>query len=247
MAQNVRGFEKIRTTKKPSMVAEQILSAIREGRYKKGDKLPSESEIAEAVGVSRSSVREAISALAIVGVLESKAGQGTYVLREPANTSLEGEVMNLLEKSESPFDVLEARKAFEVAILELVIARRTDEDIASLQSALSQMQRAFELRSHDELSKANLSFHLCIGKASKNKTIEKELRQLLSVGEQSLWKEMISQSYSWEATVDLLIESWQIHRGIFEAIRDKDKERAVREMTRHFDFVVATLEKDLAK
>ncbi|EKD34792.1 MAG: hypothetical protein ACD_75C02183G0001, partial [uncultured bacterium] len=75
-------FEKLiqtRYKKKSSFIADQILRMINSGLYKAGSRLPSERTITEQMGVSRPSLREAISALQIVGILESRPGDGTYV------------------------------------------------------------------------------------------------------------------------------------------------------------------------
>ncbi|MDR7465382.1 MAG: GntR family transcriptional regulator, partial [Armatimonadota bacterium] len=72
-------FQRILTKKKSTHVAEQILQAIMSGQYRVGDRLPPERVLAEEMGVSRPSVREALSALQIVGVVASRVGDGTYV------------------------------------------------------------------------------------------------------------------------------------------------------------------------
>lgn len=72
-------FERLVSKKKSEHVVEQILEAIKSGRYGPGDKLPPEEEIAKLTGVSRPSVREALGALRLIGILETKVGDGTYV------------------------------------------------------------------------------------------------------------------------------------------------------------------------
>ena len=74
-------FVKVRTKKKSDCIAEQILTAIHGGIYQMGDKLPSEQEMAEKTGTSRASVREALSALRLAGIVESITGNGIYIRR----------------------------------------------------------------------------------------------------------------------------------------------------------------------
>ena len=71
--------------KKATYVAEQIIDAIKQGAYQIGDKLPSERDIAKQMKVSRNSVREALSALQILGVIESRPGTGTYIRNSVKN------------------------------------------------------------------------------------------------------------------------------------------------------------------
>ena len=72
-------IEPNKTTKVYEQVIEQIKSKIKSGEIKKGDRLPSEREMAESIGVSRASVREAIRALEVVGLVESRQGAGNYI------------------------------------------------------------------------------------------------------------------------------------------------------------------------
>ena len=94
-------FEKVAQTRfksKGAIIAEQILEQIKSGEYQAGSKLPPERVIAEQMGVSRPSVREAVSALHIVGVLESRPGDGTYISETLAIDDLILRVQNILEE-----------------------------------------------------------------------------------------------------------------------------------------------------
>src|SRR4030042_2752670 len=99
-----------RFKKKSSFIADQILGMINAGRYKVGSKLPSERTITEQMGVSRPSLREAISALQIVGILESRPGDGTYVSNPVPTEDLMRRAVAVLEECDSPFENMQARK-----------------------------------------------------------------------------------------------------------------------------------------
>ena len=107
-------FNKVKTKKVYIKIVEQILDLIKEGRLKSGDKLPPEQVLAEKFGTSRPSVREALSALEILGITESRGGRGNFIKDTPRYPLYEQEVMEL-EEEESPFELLEARKALEIA------------------------------------------------------------------------------------------------------------------------------------
>ena len=89
-------FAKVRPKKISAIVAEQIVAAIKQGIYPLASKLPSEFELAERMGVSRPSIREALSALRAVGLIESKSGSGNYVLKRPSSGE-EKEAPHLIE------------------------------------------------------------------------------------------------------------------------------------------------------
>ncbi len=132
-------FEKIPQAKfksKGAIIAERILSDIKSGEYSSGSKLPSERTIAEQIGVSRPSVREAISALQIVGIIESQPGDGNYITENLIIDDLSLRVKNILEESESPYDILQARKVVEIGSVRMAIREATDEDIQAVVETL---------------------------------------------------------------------------------------------------------------
>src|SRR4030042_4632456 len=115
-------FEKLTQTrfkKKSSFIADQILRLIHSGRYKVGTKLPSERIITEQMGVSRPSLREAISALQIVGILETRPGDGTYVCAHVATDERMRQALTVLQECDSPFENMQARKALEIGAVRL--------------------------------------------------------------------------------------------------------------------------------
>ncbi len=85
------------TPKKSTLVAEWVLDKIRSQMYTEGAKLPSEREIAQILGVSRLPVREALSALQILGIVETQPGSGTYVRKSTPPSSRQGELPHCLE------------------------------------------------------------------------------------------------------------------------------------------------------
>jgi GntR family transcriptional repressor for pyruvate dehydrogenase complex len=94
-------FDRLEVKNRSTQVAEVILQALRDGRYKPGDRLPSEREMAHQLGVSRPSVREAVAALQMVGVLRSRAGDGTYV-GQASPLANQSRISELLRTGSSP-------------------------------------------------------------------------------------------------------------------------------------------------
>lgn len=232
-------FKKIQTKKKSTYVAEQIAEALRHGAYRPGDKLPSEREIAEQMGVSRPSVREALSALQLVGIVESRAGDGTYVRRSLSGSREADQALLLLEESESLPEAFEARRVLEESIVRLSCDKATSKDLQMLKGALTEMENAAEARDFDGFNRANQRFHLAIVRATRNTLLVQALEPLLEVMRQRLPQELREVFYRSDS--ERFAETFEIHRRVFKAIEGRDPHRAAREMIDHFN----VLERDL--
>lgn len=232
-------FKQIETKKKSMYAVEQIINAIRSGAYHVGDKLPPEREIAEQMGVSRPSVREALSALQLVGLVESRPGDGTYVLKNIAGFEEEYRALWLLEESESLFEAFEARRVLEGGIASLACKKASSKDLKLVASALAALQKAADACDFDASNRANQQFHLAIVTATHNSLLVRALEPLLEVMRQRLPQELREIYY--RSNSQRFQETLVIHQRIYQAIQDRDSKRATQEMDRHFD----ELEKDL--
>ncbi len=231
-------LEKLESKKKSVHVIEQLLDAIDKGVYSLGDKLPSEQVITQQTGVSRPSVREALGALRLVGVLETRMGDGTYVKDIHWNKLFsspgESQILSILEEERgNPFEALEARRTLETNLIKHAVERRTSEDLQELEAALKRIIASIEVKDYDELLKADRDFHLAIGKATTNSILEQMLTFLLDVMEQSLWPRMKKGLLA--ASKKHLEETRCSHQGIYEAIKERNNKKAVELMGRHFD------------
>ena len=162
-------FTKVATpgfTKKSSLIAEQILTSIKIGSYPPGSRLPAERLIAEQMNVGRPAVREAISALQISGVLESRPGDGTYVAAE-LPPGMNGETgIAVLEESDSPFEALQARKAMEIGVVYLAVACASDEDIRRIQRVWARKRKMAMSGNYRGFIEHGRDFHLAIAEAT---------------------------------------------------------------------------------
>lgn len=134
-------FKKLKTKKVYMKIVEQIQDLIKEGKLKLGDKLSPEHILAEKFGTSRPSVREALSALEILGVIESRGGKGNFI-KGNLDSPLYEQRFRELQEEESPFELLEARKAVETEIAGLAAEKATPEDIREIEEALDRMENA---------------------------------------------------------------------------------------------------------
>jgi len=102
---------------------EQIRKLIKEGKLKPGDRLPLEQVLADQFGTSRTSVREALSALEILGIAERRVGRGNFIIVNDPMSPLYEQEISELEQRENPFELLEARKVLEVEITVLQVKK----------------------------------------------------------------------------------------------------------------------------
>ena len=113
-------------------VAQQLLAQVRSGIYEPGMRMPSERELMASLGVGRSTIREALNGLAVLGVIEIRHGQGAFVIQtDPATPP--GALTSSLAKGVTR-DLLEARVAVELTIAELAARRRTPTDIREIEA-----------------------------------------------------------------------------------------------------------------
>ncbi|MGO9175822.1 MAG: FadR/GntR family transcriptional regulator [Desulfobaccales bacterium] len=211
---------------------EQIRDLVFRGQLKPGDQLMPERGLAQAMGVSRPTVREAIRRLVTMGLLEHQQGAGTFVRslnaqreHNPLAAVIEGHDATLEE-------LLEVRMGLEGQAALLAAQRASAEDLQVMEKALVAMQAE---NAAGRLGIDNdVSFHMALAFASKNPVqvyIMKNFYDLLHHGIKENLQAL------WEEPESLPIIAWQ-HREIYEAIKDHDPEGAYQSMKRHITFVL---------
>lgn len=232
-------FEKLSHSvfkKRSSIIAEQIVKKIRNAVYPAGSKLPAERMIAEQMGVSRPSVREAISALQIVGIVTSRPGDGTYVADSFGNEELARQAFEVLEESESPLIVLQARKAMEIGVARVAITVAGDREVENIQAAWQERYEKGKKGDYESFLRYGKSFHLTIAQATGNHLIVSIMEKLLNATRQPLWVHMRRTYY--EAGHQRIEKMLQVHNQIVEAIRRRDADRAILALEEHFDILI---------
>ncbi len=151
------------------MVAEQILKKIEDGELQPGSCLPAQRELAQLLGVGRSSVREAINALVVMGYLEAIQGKGTFIRQNLPATDPTIEKLNAAFKAGSIFDLMEARALLEAKSAALAAQRAEKHHIQKLKKALKDV-RATE-KDYTFFLKADIAFHNRVAEATGNVVI----------------------------------------------------------------------------
>ena len=130
-------LQAVKTDRLYIKVAEQLSKLVKDGAIKPGERFPAERDLAERLGVSRPTIREAMIALELSGVIEIRTGSGIYVSKK--KTKVETQI-DSGDKGVGPFEILEIRYILEAEACALAAARITDEQIAQLKEALKEME-----------------------------------------------------------------------------------------------------------
>ncbi len=162
-------FETIRKSTAPEMVVEQILKKLQIGELQPGSQLPSQRELAQHLGVGRSSVREAINALAVMGYLEVLQGKGTFIRQELPSTDMSTTQLKAALEAGSIFDLMEARELLECKSAELAAERLDHQHLQRLQKAHHKIANSGE--DYQQFLEADLEFHYVLAEATGNAVI----------------------------------------------------------------------------
>ena len=228
-------FEAVRKTKVYEEVAGQIERLIAEGRLKPGDKLPPERELAELFDVSRSSVRDAIRVLEIMGLVEPRHGEGTVVCDLSPDSLVQPLATMLVRKRALVGELLEVRKMLEPPLAARAATRASPEEIVYLEDIL---RRQEEKVRHGGLAiDEDSEFHYTIATAAKNSVVLKVLDVLMD-----LLRESRARSLQVEGRLQ---KSFEGHQRILSAIQQRDAGAAEAAMRQHLEEIEDVILKKL--
>lgn len=232
-------FKQIKNNKVYEQIIAQIRELIYEGELKKGDKLPSERQLKEDLGVSRASIREAFSALEMIGLIESRPGEGTFI-----RDSFDEEVFNplslmLLLSENVASELLEMRRVLEIDCVKLAAKRATEPQIEELQQYIEELlgSSGYEEKSIN----ADKMFHYTIARSSGNKVLLFFMRSISEAMDFHI-KNTRTKLVSTEKTMrDFALQ----HQQIFEEIKARAPEKAAAAMKEHLDYVEKLINKEI--
>ncbi|KGK91721.1 GntR family transcriptional regulator [Desulfosporosinus sp. HMP52] len=217
----------IRTPKIYEQIVEQISQQIAQGHLKPGDRLPSERELVERFKVSRASIREAISALVMMGLVEVRSGEGSYIRKVNMESVVTPLAWMLFIEKNADLELYEARKILEVQAAGLAAERADEDEINDMFEALEIMRKDLKL---DHLGEeAEHHFHYAIAKAAHNKIFFRLMMTLSDTIRKSL-KSSRNWLYKHEETPQKLFNE---HFLIYEAIKNRDVQNAQKLMLDH--------------
>lgn len=189
-----------------------------------GDRLPGERELAARLGVSRASIRQAMTVLQVQGIVRIRQGDGTYLRRIPAG----GEFLSdLVQRRRRLPEVLEARSALEVSLAALAAQRRGHDDIEALRSALAAMEQ--EIGRGDLGTAGDEAFHRAVTRAAHNDVLRGLMDLLAGPIEVTRFESLSEPGRPGQSLAD--------HRAIAAAIEKGDADAAAVAMRRHIAHV----------
>lgn len=224
-------FRKVRPTKASTEVAEQILEAIRRGAFLPEAKLPSEAELAQMMGVSRPTVREALSGLAAVGLIEPRVGIGNFV-RLPTEP-LAHQALLLLENEASCLEIMEARTVLEPPLAELAARKRTDAQAEALMVICEELDVLADPTMFDVYFSADKRFHHALVDAAGNTLLAAVLLPLINTMDERLYREFTREYYLRDA--GSIGQVATLHGEVARAVRGRCPELARSAMRAHWD------------
>lgn len=231
--------EKIRIKRTYEIVAESIIDMIKNGDLSPGDRLDSIQKLAKRFGVSQSAVREALSGLRVMGLVEMRQGEGTYVKKyDPTHFSLPVSTAFLM-KREDVRDLYELRKILEVGAARLAAEYRDDEDLKELKAAIDEMTLAKKRGEMGEM--ADLEFHMTIAKATRNKLLIHLMNNVTDIMRETITETRRLLIHTEDRSKILLEE----HQLIYQAIEQQAPKLAAQYMYDHLADVEKTLFKYL--
>lgn len=207
-------------------VAQQIMALIVDGTWSPGDKLPPEQELMEKLQVGRTSVREAIRALALVGLLVTQQGRGTFVSETFSGFVHAVAGWSPLVGDRDLTKIMEVREPLEVIAAGLAAQRVTMEHIASMEQAVADFER--NAGDAETQAEADLRFHAAISQAAGNPVLSRIIASLRGLMEESIV--VATRVTAEQGTVDETIAG---HREVLEAIRNQHPESARQAMQKH--------------
>jgi DNA-binding FadR family transcriptional regulator len=152
----------------------EIRGEIASGHWKVGEKIPSEAQLAESLGMSRLSVREAVRALVHTGLLTTRQGAGTFVTATDESSVAIGRMLD----SVADRDIAEVRRGLDVLAARLAASRRTDADLEGLHEVAARRALAFAAGELEAFADADVEFHLRVAQASHNQLLSDLYRNL---------------------------------------------------------------------
>jgi GntR family transcriptional repressor for pyruvate dehydrogenase complex len=204
-------------------IADQIADMIRSRKYASGTRLPAERDLAQQFSVSRPTVREALVALEIAGIIEVRTGSGAYVASTKSATAAK-----VLDTGPSPFELLAARRMIEPSCAAMAATAATKKDLAAIRDALELNERVFKC-THWERLEADRQFHLRIVEATHNGMAARMVTDL--------WADMFGPIFAvlserTRVTQKKLL-TMQDHRTIFNCLERRDGAGASAAMLTH--------------
>jgi GntR family transcriptional regulator, transcriptional repressor for pyruvate dehydrogenase complex len=217
----------------PARIYSDILNRIIEGEYKEGERLPTEHMLAERFATSRPTVREALAQLRADGIIATRHGSGTTVMRRPDPDVRRFAPLETLSDIRRCY---EYRVVVESGAAALAAQKAEDEDIAAIRREWDNLQTIIETSGIG--AKDDFAFHMAVARASKNQFF---ITALSGIQEQMVFSMNLSRNLSLVKSIERQRLVQQEHLEVFEAIQARDANRAAQAMRVHLEHAVSRM------
>lgn len=230
-------FQKIAAEKLASAVVRQIEHLILRGILRPGDRLPSERELSERLGVSRPSLREAVAELSGRGLISTRAGAGIYVADVLGNAFSPVLTRLFASHEDALLDYISFRRDMEGLAAARAAVQGSDTDLALVEAIFRKMEAAHDKRDPTDEAALDADFHMAIVEASHNVIMLHMMRSMMDLLREGVFYNR-SVMFRQRTTRDTLLDQ---HRAINEALQARDPEAARLAVEAHLNYVRVSL------
>jgi GntR family transcriptional repressor for pyruvate dehydrogenase complex len=225
MSAPLPSFEMSRREPANVELTRKMLDYLLSGDLKPGQRLPSERQLAEALGVGRSAVRETVKSLSLLGLIEQRQGDGTYLAKSNGDLLPRVIEWGLLLGEHRVYDLIEIRHHLEIILAGLAAERRTDAQLQRMRTLIQAMEQAGD--DYQRYIDADIAFHLAIAEASGNAGLAGILESVQAL--LRVWATRVITAAKETRT------SLAMHVPVLEAIEQQDAEAARAAMQAHME------------
>jgi len=233
-------FTPVKTRRLYEDIVEQIKQFINEGKLKPGDQLPAERELAERLQVSRVSVREAIKTLEMLGFVDIRPGDGTFIRDTNTDDIIRPLAMFLAVERHSLLDMFELRRIFETSAAGLAAERADAAELSQLGLHLEHMKQGVDLQDSEMGEEFDTAFHYAVAEATHNSLLTRLFR---TVSEEFAKANSTARRQLFLGSADNVQKIVDQHVRIYEAIVNRDAKAASEAMLDHLTFAERELRK----
>ena len=209
---------------------DQLIGWLKDGTFKPGSKLPSQNELVDHFGVSRTGIREALQMMAVLNLIDIRPGSGCFVKTVSTEYIVHADVLALLLEKEALLDVIEARKLVESGIAALATERAVAEDFWRMEDVLIAIDRS--IQKDESIATIATEFHCALAEASHNAVLAKLVR--------SFTRLMARAGTLLETSVEDLIAfklyELKSHQDLLTVIKQRDPEKSRKAMIDHISY-----------
>jgi len=225
---------------KVQLLVERLTRAVAEGLLLPGERLPSERDLADELSVSRSIVREALSALGAIGLIVRREGRGNFISEVPDPGLLKERALALLASSPDPYDVCLAREAMEPALAPMIVSSANEEDFGKLLVALNAFTNACSVQDWKAYFAGDQQFHAALVASTHNRAVAQSMEPLLNGMLSPVWT-TLKTAYFLEYPANAQ-KSANDHERILKAMLERDADALAEALRKHFHDVRSVLE-----